>query len=162
MPWVLTEEHDCVHCGYVTHGAIPGSSDRNRIIGLHPGVLGLNDPPRGEVFTVANTVKNRLVNLGREMSVTGHRCFGWVHSSDKVWWTRLSHYILNRFEVELKGSGLYEAVRATTYGLTISVPHFLALLEIYNPDTNTFLTKHGELGLALQRCIRCQASQWVV
>ncbi|ONK58325.1 uncharacterized protein A4U43_C09F11040 [Asparagus officinalis] len=35
------------------------------------------------------------------------------------------------------------------YALTISIPHFLVLLELYNPDTNTFLTKHGELGLAL-------------
>ncbi|ONK63818.1 uncharacterized protein A4U43_C07F19260 [Asparagus officinalis] len=31
----------------------------------------------------------------------------------------------------------------------MSVPQFLVLLELYNPDANTFLTKHGELGLAL-------------
>ncbi|ONK72726.1 uncharacterized protein A4U43_C04F22500 [Asparagus officinalis] len=37
------------------------------------------------------------------------------------------------------------AIRTTTYGLTINVPHFLALLELYNPDTNTFLTKYGIL-----------------
>ncbi|ONK66765.1 uncharacterized protein A4U43_C06F11710 [Asparagus officinalis] len=116
---------------------------------LHPGITGLNDPPKGEIFTVANTVRNRLVALGREMPATGHRCYGWVHSSDRLWWTHLSHYILDRFGEDLKAGGLYAAVRATTYGLTMSVPHFLALLELYNPNANTFLTKHGELGLAL-------------
>ncbi|ONK80915.1 uncharacterized protein A4U43_C01F23170 [Asparagus officinalis] len=83
------------------------------------------------------------------MPATGHRCYGWVHSSDRLWWTRLSHYILDRFGEDLKVGGLYAAVRATTYGLTMSIPHFLVLLELYNPDANTFLTKHGELGLAL-------------
>ncbi|ONK56346.1 uncharacterized protein A4U43_C10F7140 [Asparagus officinalis] len=148
MSWRLTEEYERIHCGYITRGTV-GSSNRNRITGLHPGITGLNDPPKGEIFTVANTVKNRLAALGREMPATGHRCYGWVHSSDKLWWTRLSHYILDRFGEDLKAGGLYAAVRATTYGLTMSVPHFLALLELYNHDANTFLTKHGELGLAL-------------
>ncbi|ONK68624.1 uncharacterized protein A4U43_C05F14080 [Asparagus officinalis] len=111
--------------------------------------MGSSDPPRGEVFTVANTVKNRLANLGREMPATGHRCYGWVYSLDKLWWVCLSNYILDRFDEELKANGLYATIHATTYGLTISIPHFLALLELYNPDTNTFLTKYGELGLAL-------------
>ncbi|ONK67075.1 uncharacterized protein A4U43_C06F15400 [Asparagus officinalis] len=83
------------------------------------------------------------------MPATGHRCYGWIHSSDKLWWTRLIHYILDRFGEDLKDGGLYAVIRATTYGLTMSVPHFLALLEFYNPDANTFLTKHGELGFAL-------------
>ncbi|ONK56835.1 uncharacterized protein A4U43_C10F13590 [Asparagus officinalis] len=148
MSWRLTEEHERIHYSYITRGTV-GSSNRNQITGLHPGITGLNDPPKGEIFTVANTVKNRLAALGREMPATGHRCYGWVHSSDRLWWTRLSHYILDRFGEDLKAGGLYAAIRATTYGLTMSVPHFLALLELYNPDANTFLTKHGELGLAL-------------
>ena len=35
------------------------------------------------------------------------------------------------------------------YGLPVSSCHLLALLELYNPDCNTFLTCSGELGLAL-------------
>ncbi|ONK72574.1 uncharacterized protein A4U43_C04F20830 [Asparagus officinalis] len=72
-----------------------------------------------------------------------------VHSSDKLWWSRLTGYVLARWGEELKASGLYAAIRATMYGLTISISHFLALMELYNPGTNTFLTKRGELGLAL-------------
>ncbi|ONK80865.1 uncharacterized protein A4U43_C01F22620 [Asparagus officinalis] len=124
MSWRLTEEHERIHWGYITRGTV-GSSNRNRITGLHPGITGLNDPPKGEIFTVTNTVKNRLAALGREMPAT------------------------DRFGEDLKAGGLYAAVRATTYGLTMSVPHFLALLELYNSDANTFLTKHGELGLVL-------------
>ncbi|ONK55452.1 uncharacterized protein A4U43_UnF3200 [Asparagus officinalis] len=83
------------------------------------------------------------------MPAMSHRCYGWVHSSDKLWWAHMNNYVLNRWSEELKANGLYAAVRATMYGLPISIPHFLALLELYNPDTNTFSTKHGELGLAL-------------
>ena len=35
------------------------------------------------------------------------------------------------------------------YGIPVSCRHFLALLETYMPDSNTFLTSGGELGLAL-------------
>ncbi|XP_020271479.1 uncharacterized protein LOC109846644 [Asparagus officinalis] len=40
------------------------------------------------------------------------------------------------------------------HGLQISVGHFLRLFEIYNPDTNTFFTKNGELGLALYEMMK--------
>ncbi|ONK78190.1 uncharacterized protein A4U43_C02F15480 [Asparagus officinalis] len=40
------------------------------------------------------------------------------------------------------------------YGLPVSAKHFLALCELYNPDSNTFLTRQGELGLALHEMHR--------
>ncbi|ONK60413.1 uncharacterized protein A4U43_C08F18170 [Asparagus officinalis] len=94
MSWDLMEERERDHCGYITHQSSPGSSNRNRVTGLYPDVLGLNDPPRGELCIVANTLKNRLARLGREMPATNHRCYGWVHSSDKLWWSRLTGYVL--------------------------------------------------------------------
>ncbi|ONK55343.1 uncharacterized protein A4U43_UnF4580 [Asparagus officinalis] len=148
MSWRLTEEHESVHCGYITHQAAPGSS-RSHIIGLHPRVLGLDAPPRNEFLASASTLKNRLTALGREMPATRHRFYGWVHSLDKLWWARMTKYVLSRWSEELHACGLYTAIRSTMYGLPVSAKHFFALCELYNPDSNTFLTKHRELGLAL-------------
>ncbi|ONK56546.1 uncharacterized protein A4U43_C10F9920 [Asparagus officinalis] len=148
MSWRLTEEHESVHCGYINHQAAPGSS-RNHIIGLHPGVLGLDALPRNEFLASASTLRNRLADLGREMPTMRHRFYGWVHSLDKLWWTRMTKYVLSRWSEELHACGLYAAIRASMYGLPVSAKHFFALCELYNPDSNTFLTRHGELGLAL-------------
>ena len=40
------------------------------------------------------------------------------------------------------------------YGLPISMEHFPALFESYNPDTNTLCTKYGELGLPLHEMMK--------
>ncbi|ONK56859.1 uncharacterized protein A4U43_C10F13860 [Asparagus officinalis] len=153
MSWRLTEEHESVHCGYITHQAFPGSS-RSHITGLRPGVLGLDAPPRNEFLATASTLRNRLAALGREMPATRHRIYGWVHSLDKFWWTRMTTYVLSRWGEELHACGLYAAVRATMYGLPVSARHFCALFELYNSDSNTFLTRQGELGLALHEMHR--------
>ncbi|ONK56577.1 uncharacterized protein A4U43_C10F10290 [Asparagus officinalis] len=129
MSWRLTEEHESIHCGYITHQAAPGSS-RNHIIGLHPGVLGLDAPSRNEFLASASTLRNRLADLGREMPATRHRFYGWVHSLDKRWWTRMMKYVISRWSEELHACGLYAAIRSTMYGLPVSA-------------------KNGELGLAL-------------
>ncbi|ONK56460.1 uncharacterized protein A4U43_C10F8950 [Asparagus officinalis] len=111
--------------------------------------LGLDAPPRNEFLASASTLRNCLADLGREMPATRHRFYGWVHSLDKLWWTRTMKYVLNRWSEELHACGLYAAIRSTMYGLPVSAKHFFALYELYNLDSNTFLTKHGELGLVV-------------
>ncbi|ONK73232.1 uncharacterized protein A4U43_C04F28720 [Asparagus officinalis] len=118
MSWRLTEEHESIHCGYITHQAAPGSS-RNHIIGLRPGVLGLDVPPRNEFLASASTLRNCLVDLGREMPATRPRFYGWVHSLGKLWWTRTTKYVLSRWSEELHAYGLYAAIRSTMYGLPL-------------------------------------------
>ncbi|ONK73034.1 uncharacterized protein A4U43_C04F26450 [Asparagus officinalis] len=88
------------------------------------------------------------------MPATRHRFYGWVHSLDKLWWASMTKYVLSRWSEELHACGLYAAIRSTMYGLPVSAKHFFALCELYNPDSNTFLTKHGELGLALHEMHR--------
>ena len=66
----------------------------------------------------------------------------------------MTKYVLSRWSEELHACGLYAAVRATMYGLPVSTKHFFALCELYNPDSNTFLTRQGELGLALHEMHR--------
>lgn len=74
---------------------------------------------------------------------------GWIHSFLKQWWIHLTAYLLEQFEDELKRLGLYEAVRATCYGIEVSIPNFYSIFELYCPSIGTFFTPIGELGLAL-------------
>ncbi|ONK60546.1 uncharacterized protein A4U43_C08F19730 [Asparagus officinalis] len=120
MSWRLTEEHESIHCGYITHQAAPGSS-RSHIIGLRPGVLGLDTPPCNEFLDSASTLKNHLADLGREMPATRHRFYGWVHSLDKLWWARMTKYVLSRWSEELHACGLYVAIRSTMYAWRVGL-----------------------------------------
>jgi len=53
------------------------------------------------------------------------------------------------FGEDLKRRRLREAIRATCYGIQMSVANFYAILELYCPATGTFFTPVGELGMAL-------------
>ncbi|XP_020262898.1 uncharacterized protein LOC109838879 [Asparagus officinalis] len=149
MSWELTDDAVRVQCGYVSHGKTPGSGGYHPVRGLRPGIMGLDAAPPDEMFTVASTVRNRLALLGRRLPHPEFRCYGWASSLPKGWWPRMTDYVLGHWEKILKSSGLYVPIRATMYGLPVSCRHFLALLETYMPDSNTFLTGDGELGLAL-------------
>ncbi|XP_020242541.1 uncharacterized protein LOC109820756 [Asparagus officinalis] len=149
MPWRLTEDANRVQCGYTSQHKTPGSIGYHYIRGLRSGIMGLNTAPPGEVSAAAPTVKNRLAHLGRRLPPPDFRCYDWAFSQPKAWWTRMTSYVLGRWEKDLKSSRLYSPIRATMYGLPVSCRHFLALLETYMPDSNTFLTSGGELGLAL-------------
>ncbi|XP_020263338.1 uncharacterized protein LOC109839321 [Asparagus officinalis] len=149
ISWKLTDDRDRVHCGYISSHKTPGSHGRHLIRGLRPGIMGLDTAPPGEMSTAAPTVRNRLATLGRKLPPREFRCFGWAYSPPKGWWTRMTGYVLGRWERHLKSSGLYAPIRATMYGFPVSCRHFLALLETYIPESNTFLTSGGELGLAL-------------
>ena len=59
------------------------------------------------------------------------------------------YYVLNIFEVDLKGLEPYKVVRATCFGINISVPTFYAIMEMYCPASGTFFTPVGELGMML-------------
>ena len=58
-------------------------------------------------------------------------------------------YVLAYFEEDLKRLGLYEALRATCYGIQMSVANFYAIFKLYYPAIGTFFTPVGELGMAL-------------
>ena len=58
-------------------------------------------------------------------------------------------YVLAHFEEDLEWLGLYEAVRATCYGIQMSVANFYAIFELYCPATGTFFTPVDELGMVL-------------
>ena len=58
-------------------------------------------------------------------------------------------YVLAHFEEDLERLGHCEAVRATCYGIQMSLANFYAIFELYCPATWTFFTHVGELGMTL-------------
>jgi len=58
-------------------------------------------------------------------------------------------FVLANLEDLLLQVGLYGDVRAIQYGISQSTQHFYAVLERHNPETCTFFTPIGEIGLAL-------------
>ena len=54
--------------------------------------------------------------------------------------------MLDVFEAPLKRLGLYEVVRATCFGINISIPTFYAIMEMYSLASGTFFTPLGETG----------------
>ena len=61
----------------------------------------------------------------------------------------LTLYVLAHFEEDLERLGLYEAVRATCFGIQMSIANFYAIFELYCLATGTIFTPVGELSMAL-------------
>ena len=83
-----------------------------------------------------------------------------IHSTDKHLWCRMVGFVLAELGDLLLQVGLYKAVRAIQCGLPQSTQHFYAVLERYNPETCTFFTPLGEMGLALHEM--CEVSGLVM
>ena len=59
--------------------------------------------------------------------------------------------MLDVFEADMKRLGLYEAVRATCFGINISIPTFYAIMEMHYLTSRTFFMSVNELEMALHK-----------
>ena len=109
---------------------------------------------------MAGTFLNQFVKAGGNYLATDFRMPSWVHSFLKQWWNRLTMYVLEKFEDELKHLGLYEAVQATCYRIEVNVPNFYSIFELYHPLTGMFFTLIEDLELAFHEMGRCRNSLW--
>jgi len=113
----------------------------------------------GENPAMAQTFGNQFFRVNDNYSVADFRTPGWIHPP-KAWWRDLTLYILAHFEEDLERLGLCKAVRATCYGIQMSVPNFYAIFELNCPATGTFFTHVGELGMALYEMWESLLCQW--
>jgi len=97
---------------------------------------------------MAQTFGNQSFKVHGNYPATDFRTPGWIHPL-KAWWMDVTLYVLAHFEEDLERLGLYEAVRATCYGIQMSVVNFYAIFELYCPGIGTFFTPVGELGMGL-------------
>ena len=96
---------------------------------------------------MALTFGNQFCKVNENYPATDFRALGRIHPP-KTWWMDLTTYILAHFEEDLERLNLYEAVRATCYGIDMNVACFYAIFELYCPASGTFFTPVGELGMA--------------
>ena len=95
---------------------------------------------------MAQTFINQFIKVHDNYPAIDFRAPGRVHPAQKPWWKDSTLYILEHFEEDLKRLRLYEAVRATCYGIEVTVPNFYAIFELYYPASGTFFTPVSELG----------------
>jgi len=60
--------------------------------------------PRGETLKQANSFINRFMAvkaLKGEFSPSEFWAMGWVHSSQKIWWTRMVSYVIEQLREPL-------------------------------------------------------------
>ena len=119
------------------------------MLGLQPGLV-RTEYPMGENSQLGATFIQQFLEMGGDFPSEFHTT-GWIHSTDKHWWCRMVGFVLAELGVLLLHAGLYGAVRAIQYSIPQSTQHFYIILEHYNPETCTFFTPLGEMGLALHK-----------
>jgi len=115
---------------------------------MHPGRVGQDIPIR-ENQEMAQTFLNQFIKVQSNYRARDFKAPVWVYPAQKPWWRDLALYVLEYFKEELMKIGLHEAVRATCYGIKISMPHFFVIFKLCCPATGTFFTTVGKLRLAL-------------
>jgi len=144
----MTRSADSVQAGILTPHGYDWFGPPSHVLGLHLGNIG-KDVSVGENLAMAQTFLNKFVKADGNHPVTDFKTPGWVHFTNKQWWSNLTLYILEYFNDDLKRLGLREAVRATCYGIEVIVPNFYTLFELYYPSSRMFFALVGELGMAL-------------
>ena len=144
----LVDSQQGVYIGkIINRGAV--STDSGNIIWLFPGLV-RHEYPRGKTPKQANSFINRFMAVKGEFPLSEFQAMGWVHPSQRKWWTRLASYVTKQLRESLLQLGLYSAVRAVQHGIPHSLTIFFAMLELYNPDT-----------LLSTKCMKFLDCRWV-
>jgi len=77
---------------------------------------------------MAQTFGNQFLKVSGNYPATDFRAPGWIHPPQDQW-KNLAQYILAYFGKDLEKLGLHKAVRATCYGIQMSVANFYTILE---------------------------------
>jgi len=105
----LTEEQSGVSPGRISHHtAVLAGHDKN-VIGLLPGLLKA-EYLIGETPHQAAMFINQFKAMKGDFPKGEFRALGWVHSSDKYWWSTMVGFVLKNLKDELLQTGLYTAV----------------------------------------------------
>ena len=105
--------------------------------------------PVGETPHQASIFINQFMDVKGDFPKGEFQALGWVHSSDKYWWSKMVGFVLEDLKDELLQTGHYIVFQAIQHVIPYSSHHFFAMLERYNSETCTFFTLVGEMSLAL-------------
>src|SRR5436189_2210006 len=116
------------------------------MIGLLPGYA-QHGYPMGETPQVVQTFRRRFSERGLNYPTRG-RAKGWVSPAGDPWWSRMMTRGCTEFKDRLRQIQLLPAMLAVRQGMHANVNNFLGMLEQYKPETCTFLTPVGEIGIS--------------
>jgi len=116
IEWELTKKQSRVFLRRISHHtAITAGHGRN-VVGLLLGSLKA-EYPIGETSHQAAMFIDEFMAVKDEFPKDELRALGWVHSSDKYWWSRMVGFVLEDMKKELIQTSFYAAVRAIQYGI---------------------------------------------
>jgi len=118
------------------------------VLGLHPGLVKA-EYPIGETPQLAATFIRQFLDVRGDFPLEFHTIGDGSTLPTKHGGGKMVGFALAEFEDLLLQTGLYGAVRAVQYNILQSTQYFYAILERYNPETCTFFTLIGKIGLAL-------------
>src|SRR3954464_1412978 len=143
MEWELARRiHDLPVCSPVDLSMPPWSEE---MIGLLPGYT-QHGYPTGDTPQVVQTFGRYFSELGLDYPTRG-RVKGWVSPAGDPWWSRMMTRGCTEFKDQLRKIQLLPALLAVRQGVCANVNNFLDMLEQYNPETCTFFTPVGEIGI---------------
>src|SRR4051812_37051352 len=143
MEWELVRPiRDLPVCSPVDLSMPPWSE---KMIGLLPGYAQYGYPA-GETPQVVQTFGRCFSELGLDYPKRG-RAEGWISPAGDPWWSRMMTRGCTKFDDQLRQIQLLPAVLAVRQGVRANVNNFLGMLEQYSPETCTFFTPVGEIGI---------------
>jgi len=144
MTWSVNLGTESVHVGILTSHGFSRCGPLRGILGLNPGNVS-RDVPMGENQGKILTFLNQFINARGNYPAIDFRTPGRVSIFKQQWWSSLILYVLEVSADDLMRLGLYETVRATCFRISISIPTFYVILEMYCLTSETFFTPVGEL-----------------
>ena len=85
--------------------------------------------PIGKIPKQAVTFISRFMEVKGKFSQSDFRAPGWVYSTTTSWWAKMVCFVLKKLEKSLLQYGLYHAIRAACYGITLSHYNFFTMPE---------------------------------
>ena len=131
MEWDLSRFVSSVSLGKLGTKEAYSVCHRKDVFGLFPGLV-RSEYLKGEIPQLASTFINQFLKVRGDFPAE-FRPRGWVHSTDKSWWSRMVGFVLAELMDLLKQVGLYHSVRALQYGLPQSSNNFMASWSVTIP-----------------------------
>lgn len=78
----------------------------------------------------ANIFLNRFMTIKEQYPPQNFRTPGWIHSTNKMWWSMIVRLMMSTFEAILEDLGLYGVTRNVQFGLSKSFYHLFSILDV--------------------------------
>jgi len=97
MEWDLIKVQSGISIGRISHHTSSPAKHGRDVVRLQPSLL-KEEYPMGDVSKHVATFINQFMAIKGEFPKGKFWALGWVHSSDKYWWSRMISFVLEELE----------------------------------------------------------------